>query len=100
MLLMVVFAFFNLFSGLDNRDLVLHGGFRVLGEILFLDGVIHLHDVRDDLAASISDFAVTQDQLLDILLHQIQRRDHFERVVGVFFSEFPAESLAGLPVGS
>ena len=60
--------FLNRFSGLVNRDLVLLGGFRVLGQIQFLDGVTHLHDVRDDLASSISDLAAAQDQLLDILL--------------------------------
>ena len=74
--------FLNLFSGLVNRDPVLLVGFRVLGQIRFLDA-IHLHDVLDDLAANISDFAATQDPLLDILLQQIQSRDHFERVVGV-----------------
>ena len=71
------------FSGTVNRDRVLLGRLRVLGQIQFLDGVVHLHDVRDDLAASISDLAVTQGQPLDTLLHQVQRRDHFERVVGM-----------------
>ena len=74
--------FLNRFSGLVNRDLVLLGRFRVLGQIKFLDGVVHLHDISDDLATS--DLAVTQDQLLDILSHQIQRLDHFERVVAEF----------------
>ena len=67
---MVVFAFPNRFRGPFNRDLVLLGRLRVRGQSQFLDGVFHLHDVRDDLAASISDLAVTQDQLLDTLLHQ------------------------------
>ena len=75
--------FLNRFSGPVNRDLVLLGRLRVLGQTQFLNGVIHLHDVRDDLAASISDLAVTQDQHLDTPLHQIQRRDHFEPVVGM-----------------
>ena len=60
--------FLNCFSGLVNRDLVLLGGFRVLGQIQFLDGVLHLHDIRDVLASSISDLAVAPDQPLDILL--------------------------------
>ena len=60
----------NRFSGPFNRDLVRLGRLRVRGQSQFLDGVFHLHDVRDDLAAS-SDLAVTQDQLLDTLLHQI-----------------------------
>ena len=38
---------------------------------------------RDVSATSVSDFTVTQDQLLDALLHRIQRRDHFERAVKV-----------------
>ena len=75
--------FLNRFSGLVNRGLVLLGRLRVLGQIQFLDGVIHLHDFRDVSATSISDLTVTQDQLLDALLHRIQRRDHFERVVKV-----------------
>ena len=75
--------FLSRFSGPVNRDRVLLGRLRVLGQIQFLDGVIHLHDVKDDLAASISDLAVTQGQPLDTLLHQVQRRDHFERVVGM-----------------
>ena len=73
--------FLNRFSGLVNRGLVLLGRPRVLGQIQFLDGVIHLHDFRDVSTTSISDFTVTQDQLLHALLHRIQRRDHFERAV-------------------
>ena len=49
----------NRFSGLVNRDLVFLGRLRVLGQIQFL-----LPDIRDDLATSIGDIAVTQDQLL------------------------------------
>ena len=60
--------FLNRFSGLVNHDLVLLGRFHLLGQIQLHDGVVHLHDVRDDLASSLSDLAVTQDQLLDILL--------------------------------
>ena len=67
--------FLDLFSGPANRHLVLLGRLRVLGQVLFLHGVNHLHDVRDDLATSISDLAVSQDQLLDTLLHQVQRRE-------------------------
>ena len=58
----------NRFSGLVNRDLVVLGRLRVLGQIQFLDGVLHLHDFRDDLAISISELAVTQDQGLDRLV--------------------------------
>ena len=47
--------------------------------IRFLDGVLHLRDFRDVLATNISDLR----QLLGILIHQIQRLDHFERVVGL-----------------
>ena len=36
--------FLNHFSGHVNRDLVLLGRLRVLGQIQLLDGVIHLHD--------------------------------------------------------
>ena len=92
--------FLKNFSGLVNRDLVLLGRFRCLGQIRYLDGVIHLHDVLDDLAASINDFAVTWDQLLEKLLHQIQRCDHFERVrLGVLLRNL-AGSPVGLPAGS
>ena len=42
--------------------------------------VLHLHDFRDVLTTSISDL---RGQLLDFLLHRIQRREHFARVVGV-----------------
>ena len=52
--------FLNLFSGLVNRGLVLLGSLRVLGQIQFLGGVTHLHDVHDDLATTIRDLAVTQ----------------------------------------
>ena len=75
--------FLNCFSGFVNRDLVHLGRLRVLGQIQFLDSVLHLHDISDDLATCIGALAVTQDQLLDILIHQIQRLDHFERVIGV-----------------
>ena len=70
--------FLNRFSGLVNRDVVLLGRFRVLGQIQLHDGVIHLHDFREVLATSISDL---RGQLLGILIHQIQRLDHFERVL-------------------
>ena len=72
--------FLNRFSGLVNRDLVLLGRLRVLGHIRFVDGVLHLRDFRDVLATSMSDL---RSQLLGILIHQIQRLDHFERVVGL-----------------
>ena len=72
--------FLNRFSGLVNRDLVLLGRFRVLGQIRILDGVLHLRDSCDALATSISDL---RGQLLGLLIHQIQRLDHFERVVGL-----------------
>ena len=65
--------FLNRFRRLRHRDLVLLGGFHVLGQIQLHDGVVHLHDVRNDLESSISDLAVTQDQFLDILHHQIRR---------------------------
>ena len=81
--------FLNRFSGPANHDLVLLGRLSVLGQIQFSHGVIHLHDVRDDLATSMSDLAVSENQHLDTLLHRIQRLrpasevgDHFERVVG------------------
>ena len=48
-----------------NRDLVLLGRLRVLGQNQFLDDILPLHDDRDDLTTCISDLAVTQDQLLD-----------------------------------
>ena len=90
--------FLNRFSGLVNRGLVLRGRLRVLGQIRFLDGVLHLRDV---LATSISDL---RGQLLGKLIHHIQRLDHFERVVGAASRSSPAESPArsplGLPVGS
>ena len=75
--------FLNRISRLVNRHLVLLGRLRVLGQIQLFDGVIHLNGVRGDLPTCNSDLAVTQDQLLDFLLHQIPRRDHCERVVGV-----------------
>ena len=101
--------FLNRFSGLVNRGLVLLGRLRVLGQIQFLDGVIHLQDFRDISTISISDLTVTQDQLLDALLHRIQRRDHFERVVKVLLGvllrnllrDFLRDFLpVGPPVGS
>ena len=52
--------FLNRFSGPANHDLVLLGRPSVLGQIQCPHGVIHLHDVRDDLATSISDLAVTR----------------------------------------
>ena len=53
--------FLNRFSGLVNRDLIHLGRLRVLGQIQFLDGVLHVHDFCDVLATSISDL---RDQLL------------------------------------
>ena len=85
--------FLNRFSGLVNRGLVLRGRLRVLGQIRFLDGVLHLRDV---LATSISDL---RGQLLGKLIHHIQRLDHFERVVGAASRSSPAESPAGSPPG-
>ena len=94
----------NRFSGLVNRDLVHLGRPRVLGQIQFFYGVLHLHYVRDDLATCISDLAVTQDQLLDLLIRQIQSLDHFERVVGVLLAvllrDLLRDFLVGLLVGS
>ena len=57
----------------DGRLRFLNRFNGLLGQIQFLDCVLHLRDVRDDLPASISGLAVTQDQILDILLHQIRR---------------------------
>ena len=71
-MLMVVFAFST--SSADSSIVILYW----LWDFVFLGKsdssmVSFIFKVRDDLAASISDFEVTQDQLLDLLLHQIQR---------------------------
>ena len=99
-------SLFKRFSWLVNSDLVLLWRLRVLGQIQFLDGVLNVHDVRDDLEAKISDLAVTQDPLLDILLRQIRHAEI------CFWSKWslwtfcwgasrssPAESLSGSPAG-
>ena len=68
---------------------------------------LHLHGVRDDVAASISGLAVTQDQILDILLHQIRRPEiclwckwSLWTCCRAASRSSPAESLAGSPEGT
>ena len=91
---MAVFVFSTVSADSSIAILYFRGRLRVLGQIRFLDGVLHLRDV---LATSISDL---RGQLLGKLIHQIQRLDHFERVGRAASRSSPAESPAGLPVDS
>ena len=61
---------------------------RVLGQIQFLDGVIHLHDVSDDLASVTSqspktNFLISCSIKFNVLIFVSGVSDHFEHVVGV-----------------
>ena len=62
----------NLSSGLVNRDLVLLGRLRVLGQIHSTMVSFAFTMSAMTWPASIRDLAVTHHHLLDILLHQIQ----------------------------